>query len=298
MQTIEPSIPTDRNWKSALIDLHIHTSASDGSYSPREIVHLALEYNIKAIAITDHDTIQGNAEGFTEGVQKGIEVIPGVEISAEWNHHLIHILGYYIDDRSTKLASELDALIRFREERNPKIIEKLNALGLNISYDEVRAAAGLGTIGRPHFAQVLVAKQYAKNSDEAFKKYLQRGASAYAEKKRLTPLEGVRLIREAGGIPVLAHPFVTNGISEEEMEGFVVELKCMGIEGIEVLYPTHTVHQTLVLQSIARKYNLLETGGSDFHGEQKPDIKLARGFGNMHVPYEVVTRMKERLPGR
>jgi len=280
---------------SALIDLHIHTSVSDGTCSPREIVSLAQKQRLKAIAITDHDTVDGNEEAIKAGKEIGLEVIPGVEISVDWDRRPIHILGYYIDWKNKKLEAELQNLIEFREERNPQIIKKLNLLGLNISYDEVKMMAGEGTVGRPHFAQVLIEKGYVKNGEEAFKKYLRRGAPAYVEKKRLSPQEGIQLIRNSGGIAVLAHPFAIEDINDRKMEQFIIQFKPKGIEGIEVFYSMHTTQQTLQLQAIAKRHNLLMTGGSDFHGELKPKIFLGRGFGHMRVPYELVIRMKKKL---
>ena len=278
-----------------LVDLHIHTSTSDGSYSPKEIVDLAKKQGLKAIAITDHDTIGGNKEAVEAGMDRDLEVIPGVEISVEWDKGPIHILGYYIDWENRKLASQLKNLIAFREERNPQIVKKLNLLGLQLSYDEVKKVAGEGAVGRPHFAQVLVKRGYVKNEDQAFKKYLQRGASAYVDKKRLSPQEGIHLIKDAGGIAVLAHPFTTDGIIHKEMEQCICHLRQLGIEGIEALYPLHTAQQTLQLQDLAKKHKLLVTGGTDFHGKQKPQILLGRGFGNMRVPYHLVIEMKKAL---
>ena len=280
---------------SEFVDLHIHTSASDGTHTPEEIVNLAQKQGLKAIAITDHDTIEGNEEAIKAGTKVGLEVIPGVEISVDWDKRPIHILGYYINWRNEKFASELQNLIKFREERNPQIIEKLNSLGLTISYDDVRMAAGEGTIGRPHFAQVIIEKGYVKNGDEAFRKYLQRGAPAYVDKKRLTPQKGIQLIKHAGGIAVLAHPFTIEGINNEEMEQFILHFKDIGIDGVEVFYSGHSAEQTLQLQAIAKKHNLLMTGGTDFHGEQKPKIHIGKGFGEMQVPYELVIKMKNFL---
>lgn len=280
---------------SYFADLHIHTSASDGSYSPTEIVDLAKKQGLRAIAITDHDTIEGNKEAITAGRDRGVEVIPGVEISVEWNRIPIHILGYYIDWENNKLALQLKRLVVFREERNPQIVKKLNLLGVRLSYDEVKRVAGEGTVGRPHFAQVLVEKGYVKNEDQAFNKYLKRGASAYVEKKRLDPQEGIHLIKDAGGIAVLAHPFTTDGIVDREMEQFICRFRQLGIEGIEALYPLHTHQQTLQLQEIAKKYKLLITGGTDFHGKQKPHVRLGRGFGTMQIPYQLVIEMKKAL---
>jgi predicted metal-dependent phosphoesterase TrpH len=278
-----------------LVDLHIHTSVSDGSYSPKEIVDLAKEQGLKAIAITDHDTVGGNKEAVEAGTDRDLEVIPGVEISVEWNKRPIHILGYYIDWENEKLASQLKDLIAFREERNPQIVKKLNLLGLKITYDEVKSVAGEGTVGRPHFAQVLVEKGYVKNEDQAFNKYLKSGASAYVGKKRLSPHEGIHLIKDAGGISVLAHPFTTDGLIDGELEQFIRHFKEWGIEGIEALYPLHTARQTLQLQDLAKKHELLVTGGTDFHGKQKPQLRLGIGFGNMRVPYQAVIEMKKAL---
>ena len=251
---------------------------------------------LKSIAITDHDTIEGNEEAIKAGRELGLEVLPGVEISVEWEGRPIHILGYYINWEAEELRSTLRNLIDFREERNPKIIKKLNSLGLNISYEEVKTVAGEGTtIGRPHFAQVLVDKGYVKNGDQAFKKYLKRGAPAYVEKKRLSPREGIQLIKNAGGIAILAHPYSTDGIKDNNMEKFIIHFKQLGIEGVEVFYPMHNSKQTLKLKTLAEKHGLLATGGTDFHGEQKPDIQLGKGFGSLKVPYELITRMKEKL---
>jgi len=278
-----------------LIDLHIHTSASDGTFSPREIVKLAKEKGLKAIGITDHDTIDGNKEAIKEGKEIGLEVVPGVEISVEWEGRPVHILGYYIDLENESLKSTLQNLIDFREERNPQIIKRLNSLGLNISYEDVKMIAGDGTaIGRPHFAQVLVEKGYVKNGDEAFRKYLKRGASAYVEKKRLTPREGIQLIKNAFGITVLAHPFNIDGIKNRDLERVIFQFKGMGIEGLEVFYPLFNPQQTLQLKTFAEKHGLYITGGTDFHGAQKPNIQLGSGFGDLRVPYELVARMKEK----
>ena len=277
-----------------LIDLHIHTSASDGTVSSREIVNIAKNKGLRAISITDHDTVDGNNEAIKAGKEVGLEVIPGVEISVEWEGRPVHILGYYIDSENETLQSILKNLINFREERNPKIIEKLNLLGLDISYKEVQKLAGNGTIGRPHFAQVLIERGYVKNGDEAFKKYLKRGGPAYVEKKRLTPQEGIQLIKNAGGISVLAHPFNIQGIKNRNLEQLVFYFKSIGIEGVEVFYPLHSPQQTLKLKTIGEKFGLLVTGGTDFHGVQKPDIQVGIGFGDLRVPYELITKIKEK----
>jgi len=284
---------------TGLIDLHIHTSASDGTFSPQKIVKMAKKKGLRAVSITDHDTVDGNEEALKAGTEIGLEVIPGVEISVEWEGRPVHILGYFIDVKNKVLQSTLKNLIAFREERNPQIIKRLNALGVNILYEDVRTIAGDGTaIGRPHFAQVLIEKGYVKNGDEAFKKYLKRGGSAYVEKKRLTPHEGIQIIKNASGIPVLAHPYSIDGIKNKDLEHFILQFRGMGIEGIEVFYPLHNPQQTLKLKTFAERYGLCITGGTDFHGEQKPDIKLGSGFGALKIPYELIIKMREKRGGK
>jgi len=278
-----------------LIDLHIHTSASDGSFSPRQIVTLAKNKGLKAIGITDHDTIEGNEEALQAGRELGMEVVPGVEISVDFKGQTIHILGYYIDWKNEFLQLSLNKLKKFREERNPKIIKKLNNLGVNISYEEVKSVAGNETVvGRPHFAQVLINKGYVKDIDEAFKKYLKRGAPAYVEKKRLTPEEGIVLIKQAQGIPVLAHPYNIEGIKDQELEKLILQFKMMGIEGIEAFYPFHSPYQTLKLIALAEHHHLSITGGTDFHGEQKPNIQLGYGRGDLRITYDLLIKLKEK----
>ena len=278
-----------------MVDLHIHTSASDGSHSPRRIVELAKSKGLRAIAITDHDTVEGNDEAVEMGATLGVEIIPGVEISVEWEKRAVHILGYFIDWKNEELVSELQNLNCYREERNPKIIEKLNRLGMLLSYEEVKKVAGEGTVGRPHMAQVLVEKGYAKNGDDAFQKYLQRGAVAYVDKKRLSPRQGIDLIKKAGGIAVLAHPFIIDGLDAKDIEQTIIHFKNEGIEGLEVFYPMHSWEQRQYLQTIAQEQGLLQTGGSDFHGDQKPKILIGRGFGDLQISYRLVEEMKKAL---
>lgn len=258
---------------------------------------LAHRQGLKAIAITDHDTAEGNETACKAGKELDIEVVSGVEISVEMQmpRRPIHVLGYFIDHQSERLQAELASLVHYREERNPQIVQRLNALGVKITYEEVKMAAGQGTIGRPHIAQVLVRKGYVKDGDEAFRKYLQRGGPAYVEKKRLSPEEGITLIRDAGGLPVLAHPFTIEGMTVNTIEGFILKFRDYGIQGVEVYYPMHTHQHTALLEAIARRHSLLITGGSDFHGEQKPKVMLGKGFGKLQVPYELVTKMKERI---
>src|SRR5512139_1020520 len=188
------------------IDLHLHTTASDGVMTPSEIVNYAKNKGLLAIAITDHDTIEGLEEGLLEGKRIGLEVIPGIEISAEHSPGSMHLLGFLIDIRHPIIKERLEYLQRARAERNPRMVEKLNKLGINITFDEVLKASGGGQVGRPHFAQVLLEKGYVRSFQEAFDRFLRKGAQAYVDKVRFTPEEALYFINEAKGVAVLAHP--------------------------------------------------------------------------------------------
>lgn len=277
-----------------LIDLHVHTNASDGTFFPPEVVRLAQEKGLKAIAITDHDTIEGNEEAIKEGVKRGFEVIPGVEISCNHTTGEVHLLGYFVDLESETLKRRLALLRSYREERNPEIIRRLRTMGLDITYEEVREVAGRGSIGRPHIAQVLKEKGYVFSNQDAFERYLKKGAPAYVPKELLPIEEAIGLIKEAGGIPIVAHPMQNRSIPLYGVERFIRELVEAGVEGVEVYYSTHSREDTATLLSIAKKYGLIVTGGTDFHGEIKPGIELGRGMGDMRIPYTILKGLKER----
>ncbi len=276
------------------IDLHIHTTASDGSFSPRQIVDMALDTGLAAIAITDHDTTSGNAEARVAGAEHGLEVVAGIELSVNHEERSFHMLGYFVDPDDGPLNERLKEVRRFREERNPRIIAKLNELGMEITIEEAMAKASGDTLGRPHIAAVLLEKGYVKNTQEAFDKFLAKGAAAYVERDRITSLEAIGLIKGAGGVAVLAHPGIYK-LTDAELEGIISALAAAGIQGIEVIYPEHTRDMESKYYEMAEKNGLAVTGGTDFHGEVKPDIKLGSGFGPTRVPYEILDKLKERL---
>ena len=278
--------------KEAYIDLHTHSTASDGSFSPTELVKLAKEMGLRALALTDHDTIEGLAEFIKTGKELDLETVPGTELSAYFEKGTLHILGYFIDFHSPKLKDRLKKLQEARAERNPKIVKKLQALGIPITYEEVVAISGGGQVGRPHFAKLLLQKGIVKTFDEAFERFLKRGAPAYVEKDKIFPRECLEIILEAGGIPVLAHPFTLH-LENDALEAFVKQLKDWGLRGIEAYYTEHTPAQTAFYLKLAEKYGLCVTGGSDFHGKNKPEIKLGLGYGNLRVPYRLLERLKE-----
>lgn len=280
------------------IDLHIHTTCSDGSLTPSQVVQYAKEKGLKAIAITDHDTIDGNEEALKEGTHQDIEVIPGVEISVDYSPGSMHMLGYFITTDDTALQEKLTLLQDSRADRNPKIIEKLKELGLALTYDEVVQESGGGQVGRPHIAQVLLKKGCVKNIQEAFDKYLGKGAPAYSDKFRLGAEEAITTITDAGGIPVLAHPFTLHCKGSGELEALIKKLVSTGLQGIEVYYSEHNQRQVSHYRKLAEQYNLAITGGSDFHGKNMKGIDLGTGRGNLKVPYSLCENLRSLLKER
>lgn len=274
------------------IDLHIHTTESDGTLTPSQVVRYAKEKGLKAIAITDHDTIHGNEEAIKEGVNEGVEVIPGVEISVDYSPGTMHMLGYFITTEDPILNEKLALLQDSRADRNPRIIEKLNKLGLSLTYDEVVQVSGGGQVGRPHMAQVLMKKGYTKSIKEAFDKYLGKGAPAYLDKFRLSAVEAITMITDAGGIPVLAHPFTLYCKSSDELDALVEKLVNQGLQGLEVYYSEHDERKTSSYKLLAKRYNLAITGGSDFHGKNMKGIDLGTGRGKLKIPYTALENLK------
>lgn len=274
------------------IDLHIHSNASDGSLPPVEVVRLAQERGLRALALTDHDTIDGLAEAVAAGEQVGVEVIPGVEISARHPGGSMHILGYFLEYEDRLLAQRLAVLKQARKDRNPQIIAKLNALGIPLRMEQVERISGRGQMGRPHIARALYEGGYVRSLQEAFDIYLGNQGKAYVSKFRFPPEEAVEMIREAKGVPVLSHPFTLNLRNSEDLRGRLQELKGLGLAGIEVFYPEHSPEQTALYLGLARELGLLVTGGSDFHGDNKPEVELGRISCQKKLTYDLVEALK------
>ena len=274
------------------IDLHTHTTASDGSMEPAELVRYAKYRGLAAVAITDHDTVDGLDEALAAGDEAGIEVIPGVEIGVDFDTEM-HILGYFPCRTHSKIADTLRALRKNREERNPKIVNKLNEMGFRITMDEVKKEAQGNVVGRPHIAKVLVKKGFVNSIEEAFEKYLANGRPAYFKKDKLSPRQGIQEILQAGGIPVLAHPKHLH-IDMAHLDTLLRELKMKGLKGIEAYYVDNTPIETGSFLRLAIKHDLIVTGGSDFHGRFKPNIEIGIGHGNLKVPYELLENLRCR----
>jgi len=260
--------------------------------TPSELVRYAAKKGLAAVAITDHDTIDGIEEAVNEGQRTGIEVIPGIEISVEYDGEM-HILGYYINKECQVLNKTLQKLKEFRNNRNQKMVKRLNSLGFPITMEELLLKAKGKVVGRPHVASVMKDKGYVSSTHEAFEKYLAVGKPAYVSRERLTPKEGIELIKEAGGIPVLAHP-VYLGKEGDEFDKLLKNLIHLGLEGIEGYYSTYSVEIQNYYLEVAARNGLLVTGGSDFHGANKPDIDLGTGWGSLKVPYELLEQLKDR----
>jgi predicted metal-dependent phosphoesterase TrpH len=276
-----------------MIDLHLHSTFSDGNLSPEQLVIEARKIGLTAIALTDHDNIDGVPSFLKACETHAIRGLPGVEISVDFPKGTMHILGYYIDFKCPGLITHIAKLKTGRTARNADILKKLNNLGMPITMTEVASFAGGDNIGRLHFAQALLARGYVPDIQAAFDRYLAKGKSGYAERQRLTPAGGVKMILEAGGLPVLSHPF-TLELKPKALENLVKELVDSGLQGIEVYYPQHNTALTKQYLKFAEKFNLVITGGTDFHGNVMPHIKMGTGFGNLNVPNSVIQELDER----
>ena len=282
------------------IDLHIHSTASDGTLTPSEILVLAQNLHLGAIAITDHDTLDGSKDALSFGIPPSIKFLTGVEISSEpppsfSSAGSFHILGYAVDVDHPKLNYTLSMLRDSRKRRNPQILKLLSRFGIEIELDEVRDLAGNSQLGRPHIAQLMVEKGYVPSIDAAFDEYLGNGKPAYVDRFRFECEDTIKAILNAGGVPVLAHPILLGIKKSGILENMIAVLTEMGLKGIEVYYPEHTKNLIEYYSRLASHYNLLMTGGTDFHGDIKPEIKMGTGKGNFFVPYELYEKLISSL---
>ena len=276
------------------VDLHMHTTHSDGTFLPRDLVRHAKEKKLKCISVTDHDTMSSYEECADEAKKQKIELIPGIEISAQFDPGTLHILGFFLNPKDPELGVVLEDIQKARRERNPEIIKKLNALGIDITLQEVEAVSGKKQVGRPHFAKVLVEKGAVGSADEAFRKYLAKGKPAYMDKRRLSPADSIRAIRKAGGIAVVAHPKQMR-LEEKELIAEFENLADQGLGGIEAYNSCQNRTEAELYKKIAKRFHLIVTGGSDFHGANKPGVELGGLGGGAELDYEVIGKMKESL---
>ena len=275
------------------IDLHTHSLKSDGSMTPAEVVREAKRAGLTAIALSDHDTVDGIEEAVAEGEKIGVEVIPAIEFSVI-SETETHILGYFIDINNPDLKKTLDEVVDLRIQRNYVTCKKLNELGFAITIEEVRALAPNNFVGRAHFARVLMDKGYTQSVKEGFDKYMSVGQYAYCEQQRLTAKEAIELIKKSGGLSFLAHPHLTK-LDDNRIRMYLKELKGYGLDGLEGYYTDYTPEMQEKYQSMAKELGLTISGGTDFHAKMKPHISIGTGLGNMKIPYSLLEEMKKRI---
>ncbi len=278
------------------IDLHVHSTASDGTLTPTEILARAKVLNLGAIAITDHDTIDGAKEVLESSVPLSVKFLTGVEISTKPPPVFpfsgsLHILGYKVETQHPELNQALIKLRDARKNRNPKILELLSNLGFHLTMDEIQNEVGIGQIGRPHIARLMVARGMVKDINEAFDRFLGKNKPCYVDKYRIESETAIELILKAGGIPVLAHPGLLKTADSQSIEKLVITLKNAGLAGIEGFYPGHQPDQTAYYIDLSRQYDLLVTGGTDFHGALYPDVEMGIARGDFFVPYELYEKL-------
>ena len=275
------------------IDLHTHSLCSDGAQTPADVVRTAYDAGLAAIALSDHDCITGVQEAMDTGKALGVEVIPAVELSAQSDTEL-HILGYFVDIHNKKLQDAMAYALQVRNERQVEVCQKLNEQGFQITMDELRAeAGGNDVLCRAHFAKIMVRKGYAESVKDAFNRYLSVGCYAYSNRQALTGPEAVSLIRDAGGIAVAAHLHLIK-MPDDQLREYLKELIPYGLDGVEGYYTDYTPDMEQRYRAMAKELGLVISGGTDYHGANKPHITIGKGKGNLDIPYSVLEGLKAR----
>lgn len=272
-------------------DLHSHSTFSDGTFTPTQLVSLAEELGLSALALTDHNTSRGLDEFMNAGKNSSVETVAGCEFSTEWEKHELHIVGLFFPESTWVEIEDFVELMHIaKRNSNMTLIERLNAAGYELTYEEVAASTDADEFNRAHVAKVLAGKGYAESVDDAFKRILREDIGYYVPPKRLSAISAIKFIKANGAVAILAHPFLN--LSYEELEEFLPKAKEAGLDGMETLYSKFSDEQTLQAKELANRYGLKESGGSDFHGTVKPDIQLGSGRGNLKVPIEFYNNLK------
>lgn len=281
---------------SPLVDLHVHSNKSDGSFTPTELVDYAIKKGLYAFALTDHDTTDGidEAVAYTASLGNPVEVIAGIEFSTEYEGRDIHLVGLYIKHHSEAFQSRIQAFVDSRINRNKKMCRNLQNAGIDITYEKLMAAFPGSVVTRAHYAQYLLTHGYIKSLPEAFDRYVGDNCPCFVPREKVTPAQAVQLILAAEGFPVLAHPTLYH-MSGKRLELLIASLKDAGLMGIEALYSTYTAGETREMHRLAKKYDLLVSGGSDFHGSAKPKLDLGCGYGSLAVPLSVLEQIQHKL---
>ena len=275
------------------IDLHVHSNCSDGTLSPTELVKHASDCGLRAFALTDHDNTDGLSEAFSAADSLGIELVPGIEFSTEYLGTDIHIVGLDFDWQNPEFLNHIEYYRSERQRRNQKMIDRMAADGIDISFDKMVEAFGENLWTRAHFGRYLLNCGIVKDISEAFSLYLGDGCKYFIPREKVSPFEVVKLIREFGGIPILAHPFQYQ-FADEKLRTLLTKLIESGLLGMEVYYSTHTDDQVNYLKAMAEEFHLAESGGSDFHGSNKPDIALGSGKNNLQIPYSILEKLRAK----
>jgi len=278
-----------------VIDLHTHSTVSDGSDPPARIPELAAAAGCMAVALTDHDRLDGLADAAAAAGRAGVELVPGCELSCE-HPGTMHVLVYFVEAGDGPLQRELGRLQRARDERNRRMADKLSTeLGLPVTLEEIEAEAGGPGVGRPHVAAVLVRKGVVGSVQEAFDRYLAKGQAGYVDKERLEPEDALRLARQSGGVPVLAHPLSLD-LTPDDLDRAIGELAQLGLGGVEAVYGRYSPEDRDGLVALAASHGLVATGGSDHHGTYKPDLRVGVGRGDLDVPDAALEALRSRRP--
>jgi predicted metal-dependent phosphoesterase TrpH len=278
-----------------VIDLHVHSTCSDGSETPEKVVELAASAGCSAVALTDHDGLAGVDRARTRAESLGLVFAPGCEVSCAFSPGAMHILSYFVEPGDGPLQTELEQLRQDRAKRNERLVQRLCELGLPIALEQVQAVAGSSVIGRPHFAAVLVANGAATSIQDAFERLIGKGAPGYVPKARLDPASLIGAARGSGAVTVLAHPF-SLGIERSELDEVLAELAVAGLSGMECFYARYSIEERAELVAMARRHDLVATGGSDFHGSFKPDLFIGTGTGDLDVPDTALSKLMARKP--
>lgn len=277
------------------IDLHTHSNCSDGTYSVKELMDYAHEKNLAAIALTDHDTVDGldEASSYVKENYPDMELIPGIEFSTVEEGKDVHIVGLYIDHHNEGFKAKLGQFIDSRTVRNKKMCKKLSEeAGIPISYEELTSSFPGAVLTRAHYAKFMVDRGYARSRNEVFDKYIGDNCPYYVEREKISPEEAISYVLEAKGVPVLAHPILYH-LSDRKLDALVARLKDAGLKGIEAIYSTYSPSEERQIKELAEKYGLLISGGSDFHGANKPKIDLGTGMGKLFLPEDLLIPIKK-----
>lgn len=278
---------------SELVDLHVHSNVSDGTCSPEEVVQLALDAHLHSIALTDHDTTAGIAKAQQAALHTSLEVIPGIELSCSYHERDIHILGFFLDFENPVLHKELELIQEIRNQRNQDMIRRFASDGILITEEALHQGNPNTIITRAHFANALLSLGVVKSRDSAFRQYLHPGSRYYIPKQDITPQKAMELLRTSHAFPVLAHPLQYK-LNRPDLLHLIQELKDLGLMGLECFHSSNNGYESSVLCGIARQYHLLPTGGSDFHGANKPDIYIGKGRGGLRVSKLLLDDIKQQ----